>query len=129
MIVKGHDKKVIRNIKYKNMKSKKGPFKMKKTPAKHTGGKPGMIGSVASQLGGTNPGMFAGALGMLGGRKNEPLTPGNYVQNRGFGLGFRGMQNMRDALTSGRIKGRRNKKRRGMGALNTFKNRIKGIFG
>ena len=133
MIVKGHDKKVIRNIKYKNMKGKNGPFKMKKTPAKHTGGKPGMIGSVASQLGGgnptKNPGMFAGALGMLGGRNNEPLTPGNYVQNRGFGLGFRGMQNMRDAITSGRITGRRNKKRRGMGALNSFRNRIKGIFG
>ena len=124
------------------MKSKNGPFKMKKTPAKHTGGKPGMIGSVASQLGGKNPGMnvyntnlpestggmFTGALGMLGGRKNKPLTPGNYVQNRGFGLGFRGMQNMRDALTSGRVTGRRNKKRRGMGALNAFRNRIKGIF-
>ena len=121
------------------MKSKNGPFKMKKTPAKHTGGKPGMIGSVVSQLGGKNSGMnvyntnlpesvggmFTGALGMLGGRKNKPLTPGNYVQNRGFGLGFRGMQNMRDALTSGRAKGTRNKKRRGMGALN----RIKGIFG
>lgn len=126
------------------MKSKKGPFKMKKTPAKHTGGKPGMIGSVASQLGGKNPGMnvynanlpesmggmFGGALGMLGGRKNSRLgaaasAVGGNKPSRGNMLGaFGGAINFPNVKGGG---GRN--KRRGMGALNAFRNRIKGIFG
>jgi len=81
------------------MKSKNGPFRMKKTPAKHTGGKLGMAGSVASQLGGKNPGtnvynpnqtggMFGGALGgalgMLGGRGTAGIGKGAFFPSAGM---------------------------------------------
>ena len=142
---------------------KKGPFKMnpgfdmlpkkvqdkitKKTPAKHTGGNPGMIGSVAGQLGGRNSGMnayntnlpesmggtFKGALGMLGGRKNSGFgaaasAVGGNKPSRGNMLGaLSGAINF-PSVTGGGGRRRRNK-RRGMGALNAFRNRIRGIFG
>ncbi len=139
---------------------KKGPFKMnpgfdmlpkkvqdkitKKTPAKHTGGNPGMIGSVAGQLGGRNSGMnayntnlpesmggtFKGALGMLGGRNTSNASNavvGGNKPSRGNMLGALGGAINFPSVTSGG--GRRRNKRRGMGALNAFRNRIRGIFG
>jgi len=83
----------------------KGPFKMKKSPAKHTG---------MGMLGGRNTSNANNAV--VGG--NKPLR-GNMLGALGGAINF-------PSATGGG--GRRNK-RRGMGALNTFRNRIKGIFG
>ena len=94
---------------------KKGPFKMKKSPAKHTGmGMPavGMLGGgsnnsvVGSDVGGSKP-----IVGMLG----------------GFGVGN----------TARKSRAGRNKRRGGMGAINMFKrkggmgafSKLKNIFG
>ena len=116
MVVKGHDKKVKRNIKYKNMKSKKGPFKMKKSPAKHTG-----MGAIVG-----------GAVGNLGmsSLASRPISAGENIPQAGMPIGGLAMG------APGFLKGikpmtgkRSGRKRRNMGALNMFKNRIKGIFG
>ena len=112
----GHDKKVIKNIKYKNMKSKTGPFKMKKSPAKHTG--MSVIGGAASNLG-----MSSLASRPVGAGENTPQIGmpigGLAMGEPGFLKGIKPMTSRR----SGR------NKRRNMGALNTLKNRFKNIFG
>lgn len=90
---------------------KKGPFKMKKSPTKHTG-------------------MDMPAIGMLGGGNNNSVVGGNIGGSNPM-VGMLGAQTGQALITkeTRKRKGGRNKRGGGMGAYNMFKNRIKGIFG
>ena len=65
MVVKGHDKKVKRNIKYKTKQMKKTPFKMNP-------GFDALPGKVQDKIQGRSPNrFFGGAIGRLFGRGNK----------------------------------------------------------
>ena len=100
---------------------KKGPFKMKKSPAKHTG-------------------MDMSAIGMLGGGGNNSVVGGNVGGSKpmvgmlgGFGRPVTGTV----GNTARKPRAGRNERRGGMGAYNMFKrkggmgafSKLKNIFG